>query len=330
MLLARSARAATLVTAAAFTLACGSPSAATQPSPTALRAPSTPIVLPASATLSAPSHDVVWALVMAHDSYLYRSTDHGQTWQQRPLPALVGQDVEISFVSDREGWVKAAGSPETQCNAQSVAIWHTVDGGSTWQQLAARGLLDAQCKEGFSFTDATHGFIAAWDQNHRPVIYVTTDGGKNWKASAPLPDPRGFTSQPAGGELTAARVRAFRNVLLVPVLPQSDRVDQFVYMSNDGGATWAYDASAGNGSGGTLALVTATHWLQLILPGQSMETTDGGKTWRVSSSDYSQAAPVAPEVDFGDSQVGYATVRGEIQLTIDGGEHWAYLKTPGT
>ena len=101
------------------------------------------------------------------------------------------------------------------------------------------------------------------------------------------------------------------------------------YRSTDGGAHWLYVATAGN-AGGTLALITATHWLELILPGQSLETTDGGKTWHYSTSDYSQAAPVAPEVVFADSEVGYATVRGEIQITQDGGQHWTSIKTPGT
>jgi hypothetical protein len=33
---------------------------------------------------------------------------------------------------------------------------------------------------------------------------------------------------------------------------------------------------------------------------------------------------------FADDQVGYATVRGQIQLTLDGGLHWTEIKTPGT
>lgn len=312
------------------TLACGSPAGGAASSPSPVMASPTALALPATATLSAPSHAVAWALITAQDLYLFRSTDSGQTWQQRPLPPQLGQNVEVSFVNDSEGWLKSAGSPETQCNAQSVAIWHTLDGGATWQQLAARGIADAQCKQGFSFTDSTHGFLGAWDQNHRPVVYLTADGGVSWSASAALTDPPGFTSGPGGFELTADRVRSFDGILLVRVFGyQSGALVQYVYISTDGGAQWRYDSTAGRG-GGTLAFITATHWLQLILPGQSLETTDGGRTWSASSSDYSQAAGVAPEVLFADGQVGYATVRGEIQLTVDGGVHWTSIKTPGT
>ena len=35
-------------------------------------------------------------------------------------------------------------------------------------------------------------------------------------------------------------------------------------------------------------------------------------------------------VVFGDASVGYATARGSIQRTTDGGATWAQLRTPGT
>src|SRR3981081_3920978 len=62
------------------------PSASTTPTPTASPSPSptvaaTPITLPSTAQLSAPSGTVVWAFVA--DSRLFRSTDRGDTWQER-------------------------------------------------------------------------------------------------------------------------------------------------------------------------------------------------------------------------------------------------------
>ena len=48
------------------------------------------------------------------------------------------------------------------------------------------------------------------------------------------------------------------------------------------------------------------------------------------ASGYGQAAPIAPIVVFGDPQVGYATVRGSLQRTVDGGLHWSAIRTPGT
>ena len=79
---------------------------------------------------------------------------------------------------------------------------------------------------------------------------------------------------------------------------------------------------------GAFAFVSELRWLQ-IAPGAFRETTDGGATWRALSSDYSQAAGVAPTVVFADALVGYATVRGAIQRTVDGGSRWTVVETPG-
>ncbi len=283
-------------------------SAPSSPSPTAssrselpvpgiLTRPPEPIALPGEAILSAPTHEVVWALVVGQ--YLYRSTDDGGSWTQRPLPPFAGQGIEISFVSASEGWLSALSSPETQCNAQGIAIWHTTDAGSTWYRLPVAGIADAQCKYGLSFIDARHGFVGAYDPNGRAVIYRTADGGSTWTPSAMLADPPGFKSQAGGWYLEAWQVKSFGTELLVPVT-QSNPSAVRIYVSGDGGATWTYSATAPN-IVELPAFVTATRWLQLIVPGQSQETTDGGRTWHVAASDYQQAAPIAPVVVFADA-----------------------------
>ena len=104
---------------------------------------------------------------------------------------------------------------------------------------------------------------------------------------------------------------------------------EFVFRSTDGGATWSYLASAKDPNN-QVVFVTATRWLELIGPGQSVETTNGGASWHPYASDYSQAAPIAADFVFADSQVGYGTVRGEISRTVDGGLHWVQVKSPGT
>lgn len=302
---------------------------ATKPSPTASAAPSaspTPIVLPSIAQVSAPSSNVVWTLVAG--SRLFRSTDRGGTWDEHALPSMA-INPEISFVTDREGWLASVGSPATQCQSQSISIWHTTDAGATWQQAATTGIADAQCKRSLSFTDAEHGFVGAWDQNHAPLIYRTTDGAKTWSASRPLPDPPGFTTQAGGISLQAGRVLAFGSTLLVTATGPAQAGTDYVFRSQDGGATWTYAASVSNMSI-AFAIVTASRWLRIGPPGGSFETTDAGATWHAYVTDYSQAAPIAPALVFGDASVGYATVRGGLQRTVDGGAHWTQLKTPGT
>jgi photosystem II stability/assembly factor-like uncharacterized protein len=310
-----------------------SPAATPTPLPTPPHAvpgvlvpPPGPIILPNSGQLSVPSGDAVWFLIQ--DEYLYRSTDQGDTWAQRPLPPAEGLALtEISFVNSLEGWISTGGQTG-DCSANQTDIWHTSDGGATWARLGSTGIAEAQCKQGLSFVDPLHGFLGAWDGNHAPIIYRTSDGGLTWTASLPLPNPPGFT-QSTNSALTAGRVQAFGSTLLVPAHGINNQTSvQAVFRSSDGGATWTYLAKT-QLSRDDVEFMSASRWLQ-ISPGQSIETTDSGATWHSYSSDYGQAAPIAPQIVFGDTMVGYATVRGGIQLTVDGGLHWTDLKTPGT
>ncbi len=296
--------------------------------PGVLTKPPSAIPMPSSAELSAPSANVIWAVVDYR--YLYRSTDRGATWEQRPVPASTQYfPPDLSFVSDTEGWFGISGEPTGDCSAESISIWHTTDAGATWQSLGSNGIAQTQCKLGLSFVDPNRGFVDAWDPNHAPVIYRTTDGGRTWTASQPLPDPPGFKTAGGGIALQARIVRAFGSTLLVSAWQQSGAGSLHVFRSTDGGATWAHLASAPE-QDGNVDFVTASRWLKLIGPGQSTETTDAGASWHPYPSDYSQAAPIAADFVFGDSLVGYATVRGGISRTVDGGLHWTDLHTPGT
>ena len=322
------------------------PSATVTASPTAgasASAPSssaTPIPLPNTAQLSAPSGNVVWAFVAG--SRLFRSTDRGDTWEERPVGLnVVGPNYQIAFIDAARGWYATPGSPATQCQFQSVGLARTVDAGVSWTSLFearpptqppdSNGLANGRCKDGLSFIDAQRGFLNGWSSYLQPVIYRTVDGGGTWLSSSPLLDPPGFTTNfGGGGSLRADRVRAFGTTLLVMAHGAVDgRPVGYVFRSIDSGASWTYLTTLPDG-GGAFAFVTASRWVQILLAGSSKETTDGGATWHAFTTDYSQAAPIAPDIVFGDPLVGYATVRGAIQRTMDGGAHWTTIKTPGT
>jgi len=183
------------------------------------------------------------------------------------------------------------------------------------------------CKRGLAVADATRAFFTTYSPNAGSLVYRTADGGATWIASSPLPIPPNLASHGALFVSITARPRAFGSTVLVE---GGAGQTKDVFRSTDGGGTFTY-ASTFEASA-IVAYVTATRWLQIGPPGAgtSMETTDGGVTWHTYATDYSQAAPVAPEIVFGDAQTGYATVRGEIQRTTDGGAHWTKIKTPGT
>jgi photosystem II stability/assembly factor-like uncharacterized protein len=327
-------------------VAVATPSANVTPSPTQTPTP-TPtssviagvlakpaIALPTDAQLSAPSTNVIWVLMQSE--YLFRSIDKGAHWEQRPtLPLFHGgvQTLEMSFVNDHEGWMTVGGptAATSACAAYRINLWHTTDAGTTWQLLPAKGIALSRCKDGLSFVDSNRGFLDAWDQQHAPVIYRTLNGGLTWAVSPPLPDPPGFKTH-SNSTIQPGVVRAFGSTLLVPATGQAFSGNGFqdVYRSNDGGASWAFVTATS--PYGQLALVTASRWIQLLPPSSARETTNGGASWHQYRTDYTQAAPIAPQVVFADSEVGYATARGSIARTLDGGLHWSWtaVKSPGT
>ena len=294
------------------------PSAAPTPSAPPSAAPSgTSIALPTTAQIAAAGSGVVWVFISG--DHLFRSTDKGDSWTQRTLPQGISANARIAFVNANDGWLLVSGTSATQCSGQAVTVWRTADGAATWTKLDASGIDAAQCKDSIAFVDAQRGYIGAWDANTQPKIYRTTDGGKTWGNST-LPNP------PAQRPTTFAD---FTSVLLTSAENSGTPSRSYSFRSTDAGAAWT-GASAGPVEGVAIVFVSATRWLQIGTPSQSQETTDAGASWHAFTTDYQQAAPVNPQIVFGDASTGYATVRGSIQRTTDGGAHWTAVKTPGT
>lgn len=307
------------------------PSATLAPSPSPTASPSasrSPIPLPNSAQVAAAGNGVVWVQI---SDRLFRSTDRGETWSERgsPSPMSVPFVTNIAFVNATQGWILSTGAPATQCQSQSFEILRTTDGAATWQSVSAASDT-AQCKENLAFVDAQHGYMTSYDPNSAPQVWRTTDGGAHWSSSR-VPDPPGFTTRPGGMVLRLGPVADFGSVLLVAAIGPGGGRDEphYVFRSTDGGATWTSAGKMPWADVGPIFL-TASRWFELILPGPSSETTDGGASWHPFTTDYQQAAPIAPQIVFGDTNTGYATVRGALQRSSDGGAHWTSLRTPGT
>ena len=310
----------------------GSPAPLPSPSQSPGAAP-----MPTDARISAPSPDVVWALVAGQR--LFRSTDQGLTWQEHNLPAG-SLFSDISFVDESDGWVLRGGPSAGQCSYGGATVWQTTDAGSSWnivsqvnpppasgERSAAGAIGFAQCKDNISFADKQRGFLDAWDENSAPTIYRTFDGGVTWSSSK-LTDPPGFRTLGAGDALRVGPVKAFGAMLLVAAGGmQPDGPHTYAFQSTDGGATWTYTATIATTATINFAFGTATRWLVLNNDGSGQETLDAGKTWHAFTSDYNDAAGVASTFVFVDGRIGYGTVRGEIRLTTDGGSHWSLIKT---
>lgn len=240
-------------------------------------------------------------------------------------------NTEAAFADSTNGLLLNTGAPTTDCQTELASIGRTMDGAASWQQVTATGIASEMCKSGLSAAaDSPHAWFTAYRPNSPLVIYHTADRGQTWTASAPLPGPPGLGAQGANAALRPGRPRAFGSIVLVSVdAVVGGQLTRYVLRSTDAGATFTFASIVPTGEG-SVAFVTAARWLVIGTPNASQQTVDGGASWQPYPTDYSQAAPIAPDVVFGDANVGYATVRGAIQRTTDGGAHWTTIKTPGT
>lgn len=287
--------------------------------------------MPSGADVVPAGGDVVWAL-LGSEPFLFLSRDAGGTWEQRPMPPINAFG-GASFVNDREGWIMALGSPTTQCHFQGASLWHTVDAGTSWSEVARAGRPDdanvqplgSGCKSSLVFTDPEHGFVVSSSSDTGTRILRTTDGGRTWRSSGDL----SIDGRQTG--FSIGRVRAFGPTLLVDAVALSSSGRRsWILRSSDGGGTWSVLAAVpAELEWGPIGLATTTRWIALTLP-TPLETTDAGRSWHPFTTSYAQAAPVPPSLVFADQLTAYSSVRGVIRRSDDGGAHWTAVLTPGT
>jgi len=104
----------------------------------------------------------------ANSGGVWKTTDGGETWHVSRLEDASRAGVRFvatSFIGNRLGWAVGSGG----------SIYHTENGGRTWQQQfsgISADLLDVK------FLDATEG----WAVGAEGTIVHTIDGGRHWTA----------------------------------------------------------------------------------------------------------------------------------------------------
>ncbi|MBI5256719.1 MAG: PKD domain-containing protein [Burkholderiales bacterium] len=137
-----------------------------------------------------------------------QSRDSGWCWQS-PLP--FASDVRaVSFADARHAWA----------SGEAGALWRTVDGGLSWQRLAA------PMPEGIRllrFLDARTGWAVGY---HSTRLMRTADGGVSWQAIGEVPMGRVDTLEVLEGGATLVA-----SGMLAPLTPTTA-------VSPDGGRSW--------------------------------------------------------------------------------------------
>lgn len=128
-------------------------------------------------------------------TYLYTTSDQGQSWRIQPLPeppidqetvSDVRREYQTSFLSPANGWLYVKDDyADQQGNLLGIqtTIYHTQDGGRTWQQIKT-----VYWAGQFSFVNPQEGWAVASVEESQ-VLVQTEDAGRTWQLLEPIVIP---------------------------------------------------------------------------------------------------------------------------------------------
>ncbi len=224
------------------------------------------------------------------DKVLLLTNDGGKTWRQKQLSNVTS----IFFIDARTGW--AVG--------RNATILKTTDGGEQWQAVSELEKLIGLPVEsttynyGFSdifFLDADHGWIIGnfygRDRNNIGGLYVTSDGGRNWKRI-----PLTLQTQYSSGRFTPGVLHSVHFSEQNTGSVSGEMMDGegryfFALHTRDGGRTWQQHRTASSATHFTQFIVLENGWTAAFSPrvgsGEAviydtalMKTDNGGMSWQ--------------------------------------------------
>jgi photosystem II stability/assembly factor-like uncharacterized protein len=307
--------------------------------------------------IGAPENDPIQHILL--------SSDNGHTWQDHTPPAALaekpadGQATSAYFASPDEAWVSFSSQVLQEGQSQMV-VWHTADGGKTWegsQPLDFSSLqMEFHIPSDLGFRDSTQGWImvhlGAGMSHDYIAVLTTSDGGKSWqRVIDPNTQPNLMSCYKTGLTFTSTTEGWLTGNCpgLMPTL--------FFYHTTDGGTNWSeatlpvpngkpadyYAQIEGcgipaidNAKAGTLSLTlrcsnfnnnTTQSWLYTSSNGGAINS-NGGVTWEqhLLPIPYNQITMLSPAEGF---LVGSLTedpeANGTVYHTVDGGGVWTLL-----
>jgi photosystem II stability/assembly factor-like uncharacterized protein len=288
-----------------------------------------------------------WALA-ADTGRILRTTDGGMQWQDVSIPAVSPRPGDTAYFLDVENvWaaVSSPASPSSDALTMTVTIYHTADGGQTWE--AGTPILIPQGSPGqFDFVDAEHGWLlvglGAAAGSEAVEILRTVDGGMNWEEASltsGFPDQSTPGSLPFGCDKSGIGFINPSDGWATGYCP-GGRI--FFYATHDGGQTWEWQAlPAPPGYPADLATscMCAIPAPTIVAPQEAFvavgvyeqvqgwflyATRDGGATWTPTALPVSQPLNgIGP--DFINADDGWVTDGTTLYVTHDGGQTWSQV-----
>ena len=238
-----------------------------------------------------------------------------------PLP-VYQSSAELQFINDNEGWC-----------ADFDDLWHTNNGGETWQLIYSDGGIRS-----FHFINSQFG----WMNNGE--LHRTEDGGHTWtQIITPMSDSAGslwsFHLQDDGqvgwiaGGIFYPRdepSHCFNNAAGYLPSGTPSCLNGTIFRTDDGGQSWRQQPTAKHiGRFMSISFVDETHGWAAGDAGV-LRTTDGGNTWsdhdrfKKGCEDYYELQDIhATGITFLDQKNGLLMFgSGLVAKSTDGGNNW--------
>lgn len=257
--------------------------------------------------------------------FQYHTSDGGMNWSKTEVPY---SGAKISFLEANNGWALADLGVGAGSNA--VAVYQTSDAGATWnmnfindpnQASASDSLPLGGLKFGLTPLDMQTAWIfGVVYAPGTPYLFRTDDGGRTW-SPVQLPLPPGAENAEVGIEQMAF-TSAHDAYILMRALSEANNL--VLYVSNDGGNTWAITPTLIPGGG--FADFLPAGGIVLYNRAQFYVTRDSARTWSIIPPDIA-FGEIFAGMDFLNASTGYVitqdpTNHRSLYRTDDGGATW--------
>ncbi|MEW6084475.1 MAG: YCF48-related protein [Chloroflexota bacterium] len=257
--------------------------------------------------------------------FQYHTSDGGMNWSKTEVPY---SGAKISFLEANNGWALADLGVGAGSNA--VAVYQTSDAGATWnmnfindpnQASASDSLPLGGLKFGLTPLDMQTAWIfGVVYAPGTPYLFRTDDGGRTW-SPVQLPLPPGAENAEVGIEQMAFTSDHDAYILMRALSEASNLV---LYVSNDGGNTWAITPTLIPGGG--FADFLPAGGIVLYNRAQFYVTRDSARTWSIIPPDIA-FGEIFAGMDFLTASTGYVitqdpTNHRSLYRTDDGGATW--------
>jgi photosystem II stability/assembly factor-like uncharacterized protein len=273
----------------------------------------------------------------AEISAVLSTDDGGAHWSPVPLPADSGGKPGTPFFVDPEhGWVLA---PQSQGPfVQDVVLYTTVNAGADWTeqlrvdqtQPVSHGITDAGVKDAMTFQTPMDGSIESVEPDGSADVYVTHDGGHEWR-KVPLPRPPGGWPAPSALTMEAPQIDRGHGELALLVAGLSTST-LFVYATADGGDTWQDPVGAPSDTTNHAVVQGVLMWA--AGSGHTWLSADAGRTWQARPAPGPRLAvvrlsPVDDMVALAEAVPAASSTRNwRLLLTFDGARTWRDVPAP--